>query len=273
MIKYISLLTISLAILFVAQSQDSIPNADFETWYSTTSPANWQSTNDLLPAGFITCTQTDFSYSGDHALQLKTINMEGSPIPGVLALGSVGMGYTYGGVPFSAKPLSLNGYIVHPSTGDEVMIIAQFYKNGEEIGSGFWSTSDSLAEFTPFSAAISFQSSDTPDTLNITVLTDQYTIGSSMILDALTFELPTTATRDKKLKEVSIYPNPCSNRLFMDLPPNVPVEVRMYDISGKLVMESKNGEQELNTSSLTPGMYTLLMDMGKEAIRQKVIKQ
>jgi hypothetical protein len=170
-----TLAQITMAILFSGNifAQDTLPNPDFEQWITNTIPNSWSSTNTLLPPGNIVCFRTTNSQTGNYAVQLKTIDLDGMAVPGVLTLGYVGMGFTAGGIAFTQKPLSLKGYIRHPSYGDEVMIIAEFYKNGNQIGSGFWSTTDSIGDYTEFVAPIVFQSMDTPDTLNITIITDQ----------------------------------------------------------------------------------------------------
>ena len=123
-------------------TQDTIPNGYFENWFSNTLPHNWHTTNSMLPPGVVNCNQSGNSYEGDYALQLKTINMEGTIVPAVATLGELGFGYTIGGIPVNSRPDALNGYFIHPSSGDEVMVAIQFFKEGVEIGGGYWSTTD-----------------------------------------------------------------------------------------------------------------------------------
>lgn len=269
----IILSAIFLLSIFTSNAQDSIPNADFETWTTGTSPQSWQTVNSLLPPGFFACYQTANSYSADYALQLKTIDVDGLVVPGVVTLGEVGMGYTAGGIGFTAKPQSLKGFIRHPSAGDEVMVVAQFFKNGNEIGSAFWSTTDSVGDFTEFVAPVYFQTNENPDTLNITILSDPTTIGSSLVIDMLAFEFPTVAVHEPSEQKIAIYPNPCSTKLFMDLPGNMPVEVRIFDMQGKQVFHTKQQERTIGTASLPRGMYTVLVQSKDEMFREKLIKE
>lgn len=254
-------------------SQDTIPNGDFETWYSGTSPAYWQSTNSLLPPGVLNCFQISASYTGDYAVQIKTIDLDGTPIPGVLSLGEVGMGYTAGGIGFTGKPSALKGSFIHGSAGDEVMIIAQFFKNGLEMGTGFWSTTDSVANYTEFIAPVFFQTDENPDTLLITMITDQYTVGSSLVVDNLHMEYVTTSLPSEKATQLNIYPNPCTNHLFVDLPSNLSAEIRLFDMNGRLVLHKQAINGRLDTSSLDSGIYTLLVDTGDKIHREKIIIQ
>jgi len=255
-------------------SQDSIPNQDFEVWNSSTSPKFWQSTNIFLPPEYITCSQTSNSYNGIYAVQLKTIDMDGNLIPGVLTIGNIEIGYTSGGIGFSGKPESLKGYFRHPSAGDLVMVVVQFYKNGNEIGSGFWSTTDSIPGFIEFIAPITFQSTENPDTVNITILTDQYILGSSITLDALHFEYTTTSIINSPKEHMSIYPNPCNKYVVLDLPRDESFEICIFDLSGKMVLEKTWPKQNrIDTSELPPGTYILLVKTSMAIYREKLIKK
>ena len=112
------------------QAQDTIPNGSFENWNSSTSPEIWHTVNELLPPGSITCNKTSNSYEGSYALSMKTIDLGGMNVPAVATLGTVGMGFTEGGIPFTGRPESLTGYFKHPSSGDFVMLIVQFFNKG-----------------------------------------------------------------------------------------------------------------------------------------------
>lgn len=269
----ISLFLISLFSIILLNGQDSIPNPDFELWNTNTAPTGWHTVNEILPAGFVTCHQSSNSYSGDFAIQLKTIHMDSVPIPGVMALGTVGMGYTEGGIAFSAKPISFKGFFIHPTQGDEVMIIVQFYKNGNEIGTGFWSTSDSVSEFTEFNTPIYYQSTEMPDTLNITIVTDQNTIGSSLLIDALAFEYTSTSISKNNSQQIAIYPNPCNHHVSLDLPGDTQADIQIFDMSGRRVLHTSGRETRINTSTLKQGVYSLLIKVNNEIYQEKLIKQ
>lgn len=256
-------------------SQGTIPNQDFEEWDSNYSAKHWESTTDMIPPGYITCNKTSESYSGDYAIQLKTISLESFTVPGVITLGTLGMGYTEGGVEFSDRPESMKGFFKHPSSGDLVQVIVQFYKNGIETGGGYWSTTDSIADYTEFTVPISFQTSENPDMLNITILTDQNIVGSTLLLDDLQFEYPTTAIPQNRSEEaLRVYPNPCSTQLLMDLPFEEAFDMAIYRLNGELIKrESDKTAPTINTSDLASGAYGLILTTSHGRFSQKFIKQ
>lgn len=268
----------TLAIFFAVHplfSQDTIPNQDFEDWNTNYSPEHWETTTDLLPPGYITCHVTSLSYSGNHALQLKSVDMNGYIVPGVVTLGTLGIGYTEGGVPFTARPQALKGFFQHPSSGDLIQVFVQFFKSGNPIGGGSWSTADSIPDYMEFTVPISFLTAEDPDTMNITILTDQETAGSSILLDALHFEYPTTSIlQESGMKPLQIYPNPCSTQLIMDLPPNESFDVSIYNMSGQVMLQGPGrGDQTVDTSALPPGAYTLEVKSSQGVHLEKFIKQ
>ena len=256
-------------------SQDTIPNRDFEGWITSTNPKHWQTTTGLLPPGYVTSMRTSNSVTGDYAMKLVTIDIDSMPVPGVICLGTIGMGFTEGGIPFTGKPESLKGYFMHPSIGDIVMAVAQFYKNGIEIGGGYWSTIDSVGAYTEFVMPISFQSPEAPDTLNITILTDQQIIGSMLYLDALHFEYTTTAVEERPTDTgLEVYPNPCSDRLFMNVPGEGPYTASIFSLNGKEMATAAHGEDHsINTSRLTPGAYVLSVRTQDRIFKNTIIKQ
>lgn len=258
---------------YKALTQDTIPNSGFETWYGSSYPADWQTSNLFLPPGTFTCNQTNNSYEGEYALQMKTIDYEGSIIPAVATLGELGIGYTCGGTAFTSRPVALSGYIIHPAANDLVMIAVQFYKKGTEIGGGLWSTTDSIPDYTQFIIDISFTSTDDPDTMNITILTDINIIGSSLTIDALKMEYPITDVNDAIIEKSGIYPNPCQNHLFIDTDIEEPYSYKIINAIGNTVQsQSRQTKKEINTSTLTPGFYLLILETERDIYSKKFVK-
>jgi hypothetical protein len=272
-------ITLLIGIIFLQgaislQSQDSIPNYSFEDWNTSTSPANWHTVNELLPPGKIACNQTTNSFEGSYALSMKTIDLDGMLVPAVASLGIVGMGFTEGGIPYSGRPESLNGYFKHPSTGDAVMLAVQFYKQGVQIGGGYWSTSDSVADYTQFIAPISFSSADFPDTLNITILTDQYVLGSTLTIDALEFEFPPVNISEAIQNSIKVYPNPCSDYISIETGENLN-SVRVINLSGRVVLEKHevDNDSPIDLKGIPEGMYILQVETENATIQQKIVKR
>jgi hypothetical protein len=78
---------------------------------------------------------------------------------------------------------------------------------------------------------------------------------------------------------ISIYPNPASQTLTIDMQNAVSVTsiINLYDVSGKLVfslnktIENGNSLTEINVNSLTSGFYYLTVEDGTNVKREKII--
>jgi len=263
---------IFLAITFQSFAQEFIPNAGFESWIIETVPADWQTTNQfILPDTFNIIKTTD-SYSGQYAMQLSTIDYSGIIIPGVATLGILDIGSTYGGIPFNGRPVSFTGYVKHPSTGDEVMIFVEFMKSGNLVGSCSWSTSDSLGSYTQINVPATYFSTEDPDTMNITVLTDSNKPGSKLIIDQLDFEYITGIEKDTQ-DLVHIYPNPVTDFMYLSGSEKIKT-VQIFDLSGKLVLKKDEGAlRRLDLMCLKHGVYIMHVHIGDNIIREKLVKQ
>ena len=255
----ISILSIFLSVTVIAQ--DSIPNYNFENWYTSETPHNWETTNIFLPPGLATCTRDTIAYNGNYAMKLKTIKVDDFLIPGVATLGHVEIYSVSGGIPFTKRPNSLSGFVRHPGQGDSVFIAIQFFKNGQTIGGGTWGTTDSIPSFTSFSAPIEFSSNENPDTMNIVFLTDPNKQGSTMIIDDLQLEIQTGTATFKEIKKLHIYPNPTINHLIIDPQSTTTYDYAIYNISGRKLQEENNirGRKKANLSILNPGTYIIVV--------------
>lgn len=65
-----------------------------------------------------------------------------------------------------------------------------------------------------------------------------------------------------------LYPNPNDGTLHVECDQQIPLELRILDLSGKLIMETRyTGKTVLNTSSLSPGTY-LVVHTGRDLIKR-----
>ncbi|RLD53212.1 MAG: hypothetical protein DRJ05_16760, partial [Bacteroidetes bacterium] len=269
-----STLIISILAIFLTGtsiSQDSIPNNSFEYWNSPTMAKNWETTNIFLPPGVATCTRDTNAYSGNYAIQLKTIKMDDILIPGVATLGDVEINSVSGGVPFTNRPNSLSGFVKHPGQ-DSVFVAIQFFKNGQMIGGGSWGATDSIPSYTSFSAQIEFFSNENPDTMNIVFLTDPNKQGSTLIIDDLHLETQTGATINKEIKKLHIFPNPAINEINIDPQTTSIYDYSVYNISGVRVKEGNNiiGNKKVNLSILNPGTYIIVVKGDNKVLGREV---
>lgn len=74
-------------------------------------------------------------------------------------------------------------------------------------------------------------------------------------------------------EDISIWPNPCSDVLYLKKPAQLAVKnVRIIDVSGREVLRSA-WSQNLNLSSLSAGVYSLNVVTGDQLIQTKLIVQ
>ncbi|MGC4021977.1 MAG: T9SS type A sorting domain-containing protein [Cyclobacteriaceae bacterium] len=73
--------------------------------------------------------------------------------------------------------------------------------------------------------------------------------------------------------EVAVFPNPCSNEIFV-ITKAQEFNTKLFDFNGNgvLTTESVNNNR-INVSSLTPGMYILILNIEGKTTRYKVIKK
>ncbi|MBQ0787557.1 MAG: T9SS type A sorting domain-containing protein [Oceanihabitans sp.] len=70
----------------------------------------------------------------------------------------------------------------------------------------------------------------------------------------------------------SIFPNP-TNTGFVNITTttDAPVNVRVYDITGKKVISETLSNKTLNVSNLKPGIYSLILNQNKTTVTKKIV--
>jgi hypothetical protein len=192
----------------------AIPGGNFETGWTTAnvlSPLGWSFNSD--PS---TVTQTNDSYKGNYAIQLKTLspNSNAGITSGINKKGSSG------GRPYNRTKDTLIGYYKYTSIGkDSGSVYLQFTKNGNYI----WSTGLTLApasNYTQFS--IPFNLPSTPDSMRIDIENNHSNmgiahVGSTLIVDEVQLKsAPLHTGIDENIwvdNKVKVYPNPASNSI------------------------------------------------------------
>ena len=127
---------------------------------------------------------------------------------------------------------------------------------GEE--SIFFTTNQS--SYTSFSHTYTFSSK--PDTLAIWLIYYPYdsTVTTSFLVDNLTIETPIGVQSIDFDSDVSVYPNPATSIVNLDLKQYDVSEIRMINSNGQVMFEMKQGESEyksIDVSSYDSGMYIL----------------
>ena len=79
-------------------------------------------------------------------------------------------------------------------------------------------------------------------------------------------------TQETTIEGLSFYPNPVSNgKVYITSKSSLAKEVTIFDILGKVVLQSTINTKELNVSSLSPGIYMIKIKEGEATATRKLI--
>lgn len=255
--KKLFILPIITFISMTIYSQDTIPNNGFENWYSAYYPVSWETINIFLPPGMIGCERSEDTYAGNYAMQLQTVDVDGTLVPGVATSGQLDYYSTSGGEPFTARPSALKAFVKHPTEGDEIQFAVEFFKEGETIGGGSVSITQQLINYEEITIPLDFFVEESPDTVNVTILTDISKPGSSVLVDALSFDMTSFVENEIKNFSGRLFPNPCSGTLYLEAENREMAVLTVFSLQGKQVYEAKQvyPMHPVQLPSLPEGQY------------------
>lgn len=105
-----------------------------------------------------------------------------------------------------------------------------------------------------------------------------YTIFLSVFLASLTVSAQDNKpqqpnkTQETTIEGLSFYPNPVSNgKVYITSKSSLAKDVTIFDILGKVVLQSTINSKELNVSSLSPGIYMIKIKEGELTATRKLI--
>ncbi len=75
---------------------------------------------------------------------------------------------------------------------------------------------------------------------------------------------------NEDVSEITIYPNPAKDKLYIDYQDDMDLTVKLVDVSGRIVFSSDIAISELDVKSLGSGIYFIIITNGAE---QKVVSQ
>lgn len=230
-----------------------IPNPSFENW-SSGNPDQWTTGNNLLPG---TTTQSSNAYAGSSAVSLNNVGGFG----GFVSTETITDEYFIN----SGNPAALNGwYILNSVGGDELQVIVATKCSSGDNGAATANITTATAVHKQFSVCISYGNSCTSDSASIGLYLVNQNImtnaGSYVIVDDLSFGVCTATGVDAIKNEVVLdpsYPNPANTicNIIYYIPNSATVNVSLYDISGRKVMNI------LNNTNQTSGRYKIPVDL------------
>ncbi|MHA2101399.1 MAG: Ig-like domain-containing protein, partial [Candidatus Kariarchaeaceae archaeon] len=182
-IKINLIATLVFVVTISLPAQNPIPNPGFENWSSNT-PDGWFTipysiANPVVPHSS--------AHSGSFSAKLEVVDVLGEKFYPALSAGSDGLGFSV-----SQKYDTLYGYYrFDPQSGDKFEISIFMWEGGSQgiqVGTGYFSSSNTAFNWTRLSVPITYEGIGTPDLcLMIIRMNDQQHVGSVLFIDDLEF--------------------------------------------------------------------------------------
>jgi len=283
------------------KGQSVIPNSGFEDWTSSgnySNPTGWDTPNEELMSipffGFQVVTKsTDHQGTGSYSAKLETKHLTLPPldIPGFMTCGKLTVDIaagTYilsGGVPVVDKPTHLKGFYKYsPKGGDSCVVgIGLTRTSGgvqDTIGLGYFSTKDTVADWTPFSAWIDYLSSEMPDTMNIIAMStaqEVMTPGTVLWLDNLYLDYTVGYNANDPAAGIRIYNDRETSRLmiFFGFPESEKVSLKLINMRGQSLFSEnpgqlRDGRSVISYAGFPAGIFLLEILHGGKVYTKKL---
>ncbi|HNW88301.1 MAG TPA: FISUMP domain-containing protein [Bacteroidales bacterium] len=84
-----------------------------------------------------------------------------------------------------------------------------------------------------------------------------------------------TDVNDNNLNQIDIYPNPVSDKFYIDVAERQGLKMQLYNVVGACVLqrELNNTKEEINISNLAAGMYIIKVTGAGLTVQEKIIKE
>jgi hypothetical protein len=272
----------------ILQGQTIIPNSSFENWTNFgnySDPTGWDTPNEeLMMIPFIGITvvskSTDHHGTGSFSAKLETKHYTIPPtdIPGFMTCGKLTISLTTGsfelsgGVPVVDIPTHLKGFYKYlPKGGDSCVIGIGLTKTSgavkDTIGLGSFSTKDTVADWTPFSAWIDYISTASPDTMNIIAMStaqEVLTVGTTLYVDDLYLDYTVGVEKNDPGAGISVYNDRETRRLmvFFDFESPEFTSIRLFNMQGQNMTSTeagrmKQGREVIRYGGMKQGIYVM----------------
>lgn len=266
MIRSITLLAIFMAAGLYTSAQQ-LANGGFEEGIGSSHADSWNSINEITsPPGSAGFSRTKDSYSGNWACRLESFLFFGQKVPGLASLGKIGIGSVSGGIAFTGRPIALTGAYKRENGGSSLIavILTRSTEAGRDtVGSGSLVITDNQASYQSFKLNINYTSSESPDSMNIILLTGQNTPRSTLYVDELELDYTVSSFSEplaSDVQQVSFYPNPCKNRLTLELAQGTSAHFQIVDLTGKVVKSGiVQDNSQIDLSGVPVSLYQLVI--------------
>ncbi len=297
--KTISVFCTLLLSASVAFSQDLVPNAGFENWTSMSGysdPVSWSCMNGLTtPMGVYTCMKGTPGAVGSAYLKLVTKTVNGIGIvPGLAASGMLEKttATPTTGFAYTSRPKTLTGkwqYMAY--SGDQGFISVLLSKWNsikmlrDTIGYTYYALPGMAMSWANFSIPLTYTNTALPDSCIIVLSSSGANEkapanNSYLYADNLGFSGTVADIADDHYDaNISLYPNPSSEKLFVDMS-TLQVSRVYYSIvnnEGRQLKSENNcgfsSMLSLDISDIPTGIYDLNIYTEKGIITKKFVKQ
>lgn len=280
--KIFTLLTILISANIIAQT---LTNSDLENWVTEDSyeiPQGWETSNEASSQwnNTLTCEKTTDAYSGSYAAKLTSKNLLlFFTSPGFITTGRFEFNAIdqsaelYGGNYFPHRPEKITGYFKYsPGQSGDNCVAGAFllkYSGGsisDTVGKAEFYETNTVNTYTYFEADFQYFTQDTPDSLQLTVLSTDFDnpVGQSvMYIDDLSIQMPTGHKINLMDEEnISIYPNPANNFTYIECEPGS--KITIIDMTGKIITEQRaiNNKTKIDTENLPDSNYIVNIKSG-----------
>ncbi|MFP4664441.1 MAG: T9SS type A sorting domain-containing protein [Bacteroidales bacterium] len=269
---------ILLLLFFVPNTlAQEIPNNDLESWISESDyeiPEGWETSNEASASVTLTVEKTEDAYSGTYAARLESASIVGFVSPAFITTARFEFDMwtqsaeLFGGTYFPYRPEKISGHYKYtPATAEDHAVVGVFllkYNGGEipdTIGIAEFYGEDTVSDYTYFETTFEYSSSETPDSMQITVLSTDFNnpvAGSVMYIDDMALQMP-TGHKIEVMNEnhFSIYPNPSTG--IVNIAASAGDQITVYDMTGKTVYKAiaEPDISRLNLSELPKSAYII----------------
>lgn len=274
-----------------ANAQTTIPNLNFEDWtlsssgrFNDPNPSTiWATPNyamDLIlgnPSTSIVQKSSDM-HGGSFAALMKSRTIVGSFVGATLFTGSLDASIPFSpvpklGVPFTGRPISMQGWYKYTSVNNDsssIYILLSKWNtttNQRDI-IGFKEKRDyaTVSSYTPFELEIDYTSSNIPDSITIVFSASAGAennlgeVGSSLWVDDVNLNYFPLGTTKAKINSSAIYPNPCHNYLNLR-GIDYPFDYTLFSLSGQILSTEKQCNLPIiSTEKLPLGCYWIQIE-------------
>jgi hypothetical protein len=269
---YIKFMLIAFVMIAINTNGQTIPNNSFDNWTnmgSYNNPDGWSTYNDLTTAaGVYTCVKGTPGLVGMAYLKLTSKNVIGlGVVPGVAISGVTNMQTLepVSGFPMSSRPAAFEGTWQYMAFGADQGFIAvamtqwnTLTSARDTVGYAYYALPGMEMSWVNFSIPINYLNGNDPDSCFIILSASKAngataSANSYLYVEEIFFSGNVTGTGVNEFENISIYPNPASDLVSIQLDGRA---------AGDLVVTNSIG-QTFFTQKISNGQANLKVETGK----------